>query len=136
MLPPLTDANRAWFTGGREDRLMVGRCRACRRWALPPAASCPECGGDLVSEAVSGRARVWTWTLNAHQYHPDIPPPNLIAIVVLEEQDDLRVATNLIDCEEPEVHAGMEVAVVFEDHGEVFYPVFRPVGPAPAEGAA
>ncbi len=109
---------------------MVGRCRACRRWALPPAASCPSCGGELVPEPASGRARVWTWTLNSYQYHPDIPPPNLIAIVVLEEQDDLRVATNLIDCSEADVHAGTEVEVVFEDHGEVFYPVFRPVGAA------
>jgi uncharacterized OB-fold protein len=70
---------------------------------------------------------VWTWTLNSYQYHPNIPPPNLIAIVVLEEQDDLRVATNLIGCEESAVRAGMEVAVAFEDHGEVFYPVFEPV---------
>ncbi len=108
--------------------MMVGRCRGCRRWALPPETSCPSCGGELVAEPASGRARVMTWTLNAHQYHPEIPPPYLIAIVVLEEQDDLRVATNLVGCEEADVRADMEVTVVFEDHGEVFYPVFTPVG--------
>ncbi len=134
MMPALTGDNRAWFTGGREGRLIVGRCRGCRRWALPPAASCPACGGELVPEPASGRARVWTWTLNAHQYHPDIPPPYLIAIVVLEEQDDLRVATNLIGCEEADVHAGMEVTVAFEDHGEVFYPVFQPAGGSARSG--
>lgn len=128
MLPALTDANRAFYTGGREGRLMVGRCRACRRWALPPVAACPVCGCDLSAEPVSGRARVLTWTLNSHQYHPDVPPPYLIAIVVLEEQDDLRLATNLVGCEEADVRSGMEVAVAFEDHGEVFYPVFTPAG--------
>jgi uncharacterized OB-fold protein len=136
VLPALTDENRAFYTGGREGRLMVGRCRVCRRWALPPEASCPSCGGELCPEAVSGRARVMTWTLNAHPYHPEIPPPYLIAIVVLEEQEDLRLATNLVGCEEADVHGGMEVAVAFEDRGEVFYPVFtpaRPVGPAGAE---
>jgi hypothetical protein len=128
MLPRLTDANRAFWTGGRDGKLMVGRCRQCGRWALPPATACDRCGGELVAEPVSGRARVWTWTLNSYQYHPDIPPPNLIAIVVLEEQDDLRLATNLVGFDEPDVRAGMEVTVGFEDHGEVFYPVFTPVG--------
>ena len=128
MLPALTDANRAFLTGGREGRLMVGRCRACRRWALPPEESCPSCGEELVPEPASGRATVLTWTLNSHQYHPEIPPPYLIAIVVLAEQDDLRVATNLVGCEEADVHTDLEVTVLFEDHGEVFYPVFTPVG--------
>jgi uncharacterized OB-fold protein len=126
MLPRITDANRAFYTGGREGRLLVGRCQACRRWALPPATDCPGCGGALVPTAASGRARLWTWTLNSYPYHPDIPLPYLIAVVVLEEQEDLRVATNLVDCEEPELRAGMELTVAFEDHGEVFYPVFRP----------
>jgi uncharacterized OB-fold protein len=126
MLPKLTETNRAFLTGGREGRLMVGRCPACRRWALPPATACEGCGQALRPEEASGRARVFTWTLNSYQYHPDIPPPNLIAIVVLVEQDDLRLATNLVGCEEPDVETGMEVTVLFEDHGEVFYPVFAP----------
>lgn len=130
MLPALTDANRAYLTGGRDGNLMVGRCRACRRWALPPATACPSCGSELHPEAASGRAEVLTWTLNSHRYHPEIPPPYIIAIVVLDEQDDLRVATNLIDCTEADVHAGMAVTVVFEDRGEIFYPLFRPAVPA------
>lgn len=128
MLPRLTDANRAFWTGGGAGKLLVGHCRQCGRWALPPATTCPDDGEDLVPEPVSGRARVWTWTLNSYQYHPDIPPPNLIAIVVLVEQDDLRLATNLVGCDEADVRTGMEVAVAFEDHGEIFYPVFAPAG--------
>ena len=131
MLPAVDDSNRAFWTGGRDGVLMVGRCAACGRWALPPATTCDSCGGVLEPTAASGRARVWTWTLNAYQYHPEVPPPYLVAIVVLDEQDDLRLATNLIRMEEADVHDGMPVQVVFEDHGEVFYPVFEPVG-APA----
>ena len=126
-LPPLDDSNRAFWTGGRDGRLMVGRCESCQQWALPPATECPACGGALEPTAASGRAKVWTWTLNAYQYHPEIPPPYLIAIVVLDEQDDLRLATNLIGMEESDVHDGLAVQVVFEDHGEVFYPVFERV---------
>lgn len=134
MLPALDDANRAFYTGGRDGRLMVGRCSAagCRRWALPPATACPVCGSPLVPEPVSGRASVSTWTVNAHPYHPDVPVPYVIAIVALAEQDDLLVATNLIGvpASDDALHAGMEVVVAFEDHGEIFYPVFAPAAPA------
>ena len=80
----------------------------------------------MVPEAVSGRATVYSYTLNVYQFHPDVPPPNLIAIVVLDEQDDLRLATNLVHCVEEEVHIGMPVTVLFEQHGELYYPVFAP----------
>lgn len=126
MLPQLTEANRAFWTGGAEGRLLVPRCRDCRRWTLPPSGSCPACGGPTISEAASGRARVLTWTVNSHQFHPDIPAPNLIAIVTLDEQQDLRLATNLIACEPGEIRAGMPVEVRFEHHGEIYYPLFTP----------
>jgi uncharacterized protein len=132
-LPPLDDSNRAFWTGGRDGALMVGRCTACGRWALPPAAECPACGGALEPTAASGRARVYTWTLNSYQYPPEFPPPYLIAIVVLEEQEDLLLATNLIGMEEADVHDGLPVQVVFENHGEVFYPVFERAQPEGAE---
>ena len=130
MLPRLTDANREFWTGGKSGRLLVPRCDSCRRWVLPPQEACRECGGGLAYEAVSGDATVFTYTTNAHQYHPDVPPPNLIAIVELVEQADLRLATNLVGCDESEVTAGMAVSVAFERHGEVYYPVFQPGDPA------
>lgn len=130
MLPALDDANRAFYTGGGEGQLLVGRCvsAGCRQWALPPATTCPACDSDLVAEPVSGRARLMTWTVNSHPYHPEVAVPYVIAIVVLEEQEDLRVATNLVDvpASDEALRAGMEVTVAFENHGEVFYPVFRP----------
>lgn len=128
LLPRLTDANRDFWTGGSTGYLLVPRCRECDRWALPPATTCPACQGPLSSERASGRATVFTWTVNWHQFHPDIPPPNLIAVVVLAEQDDLRLATNLVDCAESDLHVGMPVHVRFETHGEIYYPVFAPAG--------
>lgn len=129
VLPQLTDANRAFWTGGASGQLLVSRCIACRRWVLPPCLECPACEAATSPEPVSGRAKVWTWTLNTQQFHPGVQPPNLIAIVVLDEQEDLRVVTNLIECEEGDVRVGMTVTVRFEDHGEIFYPVFTPSEP-------
>jgi uncharacterized OB-fold protein len=126
MLPQVTDANRTFWTGGADGELRITRCSECRRWVLPLSGTCPECQGATRYEPTSGRATVFTYTLNAHQFHPDVPPPNLIAIVVLDEQEDLRLATNLVGCEEAEVRCGLPVRVQFEKHGEVYYPVFTP----------
>lgn len=127
MLPALDDANRAFWTGGSTGRLLVPRCSACSRFALPPPSSCPVCGAEMLVEAVTGRATLLTWTLNSYQYHPDVPPPTLIAIVELVEQAGLRLATNLVNCGEADLTPDMPVKVLFERHGEVYYPVFEPV---------
>jgi hypothetical protein len=70
---------------------------------------------------------VYTFTVNAHQFHPAVPPPNLIAIVAPDEQDDLRIATNIVNCGEEEIRCGMPVSVLFEQHGEIYFPLFQPV---------
>jgi len=126
MLPPLTDLNRPFWTGGHDGRLLVLRCAGCRRWVHPPRATCPDCGGPLAPEAVSGEGTVWSFTVNHHAFHPRVPVPYVVALVELVEQADLRLPTNLVDCDPADVHIGMPVRVTFEDHGEVAVPVFRP----------
>ena len=71
---------------------------------------------------------MFTFTINRHQYHPDVPPPYAIAIVELAEQAGLRFTTNLVNCDFDAITIGMPVRVGFEPHGEVFVPVFEPVG--------
>lgn len=132
MLPALTDHNRAFWTGGANGTLMISWCPACERYVQPPAADCPECEGAMVPRAVSGRGSVYTYTVNHQPFMPGVPVPYVIAIVALDEQDDLRLATNIVDCEPDSVRIGLEVQVRFERHeveGEsVYYPVFAPRG--------
>jgi uncharacterized OB-fold protein len=126
MLPRLNDVNRAFWTGGAGGELLIQWCGQCHRWNHPPAATCGQCGGGLEVRAASGRGRVFAFTVNAHQFHPDVPPPNLIAIVELVEQADLRLPTSILHCEPSELRCGLEVQVLFEHHGDVYYPVFEP----------
>jgi len=69
---------------------------------------------------------IFTFTVNEHQFHPNVPPPNLIAIVQLEEQDDLRIVTNIVNCAPSGLRCGLPVQLLFERHGEIFYPLFEP----------
>jgi len=127
VLPRLTPENRPFWTGGAKGALLIQRCDACDRWVHPPTDVCPTCGGPLHPEAVSGRGTIFTFTVNVHQFHPDVPPPVVIAIVELVEQSDLRLPTNIVGAEVDELRCGLPVQVVFERNGEVYIPLFTPV---------
>jgi len=127
ILPPLTDLNRPFWTGGANGELLILRCGTCRRWVHPPVSPCPHCGAVRPApEAVSGKGRVFTYTVNWHPFNPGVPVPIVIAIVELAEQEGLRFTTNLVGCEPGEVTIGLPVEVRFEPHGEVWVPVFVP----------
>lgn len=128
MLPKVDDHNRAFWTGGADGHLMVSRCTQCGVWVSPPAADCPDCGGALAAQPVSGRGTVFTYTVNYQPFNPVVPVPYVIAIVELDEQPGLRIASNIVDCEPDSVHIGLEVEVRFECHDgdDVFVPVFAP----------
>jgi hypothetical protein len=126
ILPELTEVNRAFWTGGASGQLFVQHCDACVRWVHPTRADCPECGGTLAPKAVSGRASLFTYTVNHQPFHPDVPPPYVIAIVELAEQADLRVPANVVGCDLDALRCGMKLTVCFERHGEYEVPCFKP----------
>src|SRR6185312_2334061 len=55
--------------------LLIEYCDDCARWVHPASGECRECGGSLVAREVSGRGTVFTYTVNHHPYHPEIPAP-------------------------------------------------------------
>ena len=125
-MPAVNDLNRAFWTGGKDGKLMVQRCDACGFWVNPPVASCPKCEGSLTAQPTSGRGTVFTFTVNHQIYNPETPVPYVVALVELDDQEGLRVYTNLIEVQPDEVRIGMPVEVRFENHGEIFVPVFAP----------
>jgi len=126
-MPNVTDLNRHFWTGGASGQLLILRCDGCGLWVNPPESSCPSCGGTLSPQPTTGRGKVFSFTINHQPYNPAVPVPYVVALVELGEQEGLRVLTNLIDIEPTEVEIGMPVEVRFEDHGEIFVPVFAPV---------
>jgi hypothetical protein len=127
ILPPLTDVNRPFWTGGAHGDLLIQRCESCARWIHPPTDHCARCGEALEFAPVSGTGTVFTFTENFQQFHPDVPPPYVIAIVELDEQADLRLPTNIVNADAATLECGMPVRVLFEQNGDVFVPVFEPV---------
>ena len=128
LLPQVTPENEHFWLGGAEGELRFLRCGSCRYHVHPPAPLCPVClSRDLTPDVVSGRAVVHTFTVNHQPWIPGFDPPYVVAIVELDEQEGLRLTTNLVNCEPEDVSIGMRVKVLFEDLGEgVFLPLFEP----------
>lgn len=127
LLPEVDATNEAFWTGGRDGSLLIARCASCRTWVHPPVPFCAACGGrDVVPEPVSGRGRVYTFTLNHMPWMTDDAWQRVLALVDLDEQEHLRVVTNIVDCDPTDVRSGMPVEVTFRQVDDVFLPVFRP----------
>lgn len=75
-----------------QGRLAHQHCPVCGAWHFPMRWRC-RCGGALDYRDVSGRARLWSWTV----VHPPVLPvfaeftPYVVAIAALVEADDLRM---------------------------------------------
>jgi uncharacterized OB-fold protein len=128
VLPRLTPQNEHFWCGGADGELRFLHCAPCDQLIHPPAPVCPVClSKDLQPKAVSGRARVVTFTLNHQPWVPSPDHPYAIAIVEIEEQPDVRLMTNIVGCPAEDVTIGMDVQVCFEQHEDVYIPVFQPV---------
>lgn len=133
--PLLDDENRFFWTSGADGHLRFLRCQACGYHLHPPLPRCPVCGSrDVAPEVVSGRGVVWSFTVNHHSWDGGTEP-YAIGLVELAEQEGLRLTTNLVGVAPDDVRIGAPVRVVFEQHGDVYFPLFEP-DPDASGGAA
>jgi len=129
-LPGLTPDNRAFWTGGKDGELRITRCGDCGRYTHPPLPLCFFCKSENVAPvAVSGRGQVHTCTVNHRAWLPGMAVPFVFAVVELEEQEGLFVMTNIVGCAPEAVHIGQRVQVRFEQHEDVWLPMFEPFMP-------
>jgi uncharacterized OB-fold protein len=128
-MPAVTPENEHFWTGGAQGKLQFLRCDDDGTLIHPPAPRCPKCLGKNVSvAAVSGSGTVFTFTINHQPWFPNLDPPYAVAIVVIDEQDDVRLTTNIVGCDPEDVFIGMRVRVTFEEYDGVWLPFFEPAG--------
>jgi uncharacterized OB-fold protein len=126
VLPALDDENRSFWTSGQDGVLRFLRCQGCGYYLHPPLPRCPRCwGNDIAAEAVSGRGEVFSYTVNHHPWDGGTEPYTIV-VVAFPEQDDLRLTSNLVGCSPDDARIGMPVQVTFEQHDDVWFPLFEP----------
>ncbi|MEV7038474.1 OB-fold domain-containing protein [Amycolatopsis sp. NPDC051061] len=135
-LPQPTLASSGFWRSGADGVLRISRCDGCGRCFHPPGPVCPGCRGRAVTlSPTSGKAVVVGFSVNHQTWLPAFPPPYVVAVVALAEDDRARLTTNIVGCEPDEVHVGMRVRVRFEQQEDVYLPLFEPdpeaEGPGP-----
>lgn len=125
-LPALNADNRAFWQGGKQGELLIHRCAACSRYFHPPAPLCAHCASfDVAPEAVSGKGRVLSYTINHQAWTPDLVEPYVVAIVELVEQPGLQFVSNVVGLPVTDVHIDMPVRVSFLNVEDVWLPLFE-----------
>ena len=134
---PVPDELTAFFwTGAAQGKLLIQRCDRCGFYVHWPRPCCKRCNSfELTPAEVSGADAVLVHHLRAsvrplaRDAHPDV-----LAVVELEKQHNLKLVTNIVECAEEDLRCGMPVEVTFEKiTDQVTLPVFRPRARVPNE---
>ncbi|NIR98522.1 MAG: DNA-binding protein, partial [Gammaproteobacteria bacterium] len=122
----LDSENRAFWTGGAEGELRIMHCNSCDRFFHPPHSVCRHClSDDVDAKAVAGTGVVDTYTVNYQAWMPDMEVPCVIARVALDDAPEVILTTNIVECDPESVRIGDRVRVTFEQHDEIFMPLFK-----------
>ena len=126
-VPHVTDANRPFWDGTREGRLLVQRCGTCSRLRFPPAPFCDDClSEDVAWTLVSGHGVVWSVCEFHRPYFKGLEVPYNVALVLLDEGP--RLYTNIVGMPFARIQIGMRVEAVFDPvTDEAALVRFRPV---------
>ena len=119
-----------FWEAAKEKRLAVPRCLECGRYSMPPKGFCSFCRSqDYEYVTLTGRATLYAYTVVRHAVTAALADrvPYVLAVVKLPDADDLKMLTNIVECEEKEIEIGVQLRVVFHDQGDVTVPRFRPL---------
>ena len=129
---PVPDPLTQFFWDGiNEHKLLILRCNQCGHYIHYPRPICRGClSRDLAPAEVSGKAKLYSWTVAVQAFHPywSDKVPYMLAVVELPEQPRLRLTTNIIDCPEEQLKIDMPLEVVYQEIAPgLTLPYFRPV---------
>jgi uncharacterized OB-fold protein len=129
---PLPDPLTQFFwDGAAVGKLLIQRCGDCHRYIHWPQPVCSNCLSESLSPTeVSGRGHVYSYTVTTQPYHPGIVGilPFTLALVELEEQDALRMVSQVVQCAEADLRIGLPVEVTFREMAPgLTLPLFRPL---------
>lgn len=112
-LPKPSLISKPFWDGARKHELRLQRCQGCHLFVYYPRERCPHCfSTQLEWKPVTGRGKVYSYTVVHRASHRSFADPYVLAIVELEEGP--RLTTNIV-AEPSQVRVDMPVVVQFDD---------------------
>jgi len=129
---PVPDPDSApYWQGCRAHKLLLQHCDACAAFRFPPSRVCPHCRSrDARWVESAGRGTVFSWIVVRHPVPAEVYAPEIPYTVALIDLDEgVRMASNIIGCDPDTVTDGMRVSVHFDDvTAGTTLPKFKPAG--------
>lgn len=98
-----------------QGQMKLQRCTESGHFRYPPGPMCPvSMGMEYEWAAISGRAKVISWTVFHRQYLPAYPAPHLVVAVQLEEGPLMVSCMDSIEIEH--MALDLPVRMVYADH--------------------
>ncbi|MES0874305.1 Zn-ribbon domain-containing OB-fold protein [Sinimarinibacterium thermocellulolyticum] len=127
-LPRLDADNRFFWTSGADGRLRFLQCQDCHAFVHPPRPVCRNCLSErLEAKVVAGTGVVDTYTVNHQKFHPAFEVPYVIARIAIDGAPGVILTSNVIGCPVDSVDIGDRVQVKFEQHEDVWLPLFEKI---------
>ena len=130
-LPRMQGLAQEFYDWCARGELRFQRCSSCMTWRHVPREMCARCGSFAWAwERSSGRGRVFTWTVVERPMHPAFQADAPYAVVVIEMDEGVRLATSVVDCAPSALAFDMRVEVTFDAAaGAVTLPRFKRARP-------
>lgn len=113
--PAVTEETEAFWTAAGQGRLLIEHCPSCGAQSFPPRGMCRSCRSrETGSVEVTGRGRVYSFTVNHQRWLPDLPVPYAVVLVEFPDHPGVRVTGRIRGCPPEDVAIGMTVEVGFE----------------------
>jgi len=129
-VPAVSRETLPWWQAAAEHRLTVQACTDCGRRQLPPGPICRRCHGRSFGwHQVPGTGTIYTYTIVHRAMIPSLGTrlPYAVIVVQLDDADDARLVSNLVDASPTTITIGMPVEVVWETLSPTLtIPRFRP----------
>jgi uncharacterized OB-fold protein len=127
LVPVVDDADTAgFFRAAADGQLALCRCASCDAVLHVPVGYCRTCGafGQRWAE-VAPTGRVYSFSVVAHQVHPEYPTPYTLLLIELEDEPEVRLIGHLDG--RPAVHIGQRVIAEFPpaEGGQPVLPTWR-----------
>jgi uncharacterized OB-fold protein len=130
-IPMPTDADRPYWEGARERRLVLPRCTQCGLVSARQRLICPHCQGESSEWVeVSGRGKLHSYAI---VYPSTISgfreeTPYIVCHAYIEEEPTCYITTNLVGVDPADfdrLNIELPVVMSYEDRGEVVVPQWR-----------
>ena len=129
-LPVPDPLTKTYWDSVKAHAMQLQQCADCSKFVFYPRSVCPHCGSrNLNWKAVSGRGKVYGFTISYQKNMPGFGADAPYAIALVELDEGARLMTNLVgvDPDPTKIKVGMDVVVHYDDVTDaITLPKFRP----------